>query len=329
MSELLHTVTRSTLPDNADLNTVYRLTPIDPDEAYYQERTDRNIGWITKEEQQMLKGAVVGIAGCGGMGGTLAQIFVRLGVGEVRIADCEEFDPSNINRQFAARRNTVGVSKAIATARAVRDISDDTTLVVYPQGIVEETVESFVTGCDVICDEIEFWAIGSRILLHQYARMIGVSSFVCSTVGFGTRLMKFNPSGHTMESCVSLSLEDALIIQNKIQTRTANSEDVRSIMTKLTTGLVPNVHGYTLPHHSFDDHALVLERLEKENSASILSTNPSMASGFLADHVLLHLLNGSRSRDVVEPPEPPGYLYFDAARMDARVVTPGEVRDEN
>src|SRR3989338_5770836 len=93
------------LPDQPDMHTVYRLYPHNPDESFYWERVDRNIGWITREEQALLRNATVGIAGCGGMGGMIAERLLRLGVGEMRIADPEVFDISNINRQFAATRN--------------------------------------------------------------------------------------------------------------------------------------------------------------------------------------------------------------------------------
>ena len=172
-------------------DVAYRLLPNDPDDAYYEERTDRNIGWITKEEQAMLGRAVVGVAACGGMGAQLAEKFLRLGIGEIRIADSECFDISNINRQFAATKNTVGKSKAFETARLLRTITDDTTIVVYPQGISRSTARSFVEGCDVVCDEIEFWCACARIALHQHARICGVPVFVANTVGFGSHVFLY------------------------------------------------------------------------------------------------------------------------------------------
>ena len=83
------------LPEKAAEDIVYRLLPKNVDDEYYRERTDRNIGWITREEQEMLRKKAVGIAGCGGMGGFLGQILVRLGIGELTICDTERFDISN------------------------------------------------------------------------------------------------------------------------------------------------------------------------------------------------------------------------------------------
>src|SRR5690348_8583872 len=114
-----------TLPNEFDSSLIYKLEAVNSNNKYYTERVDRNIGWISPEEQQFLKEKTVGISGCGGMGGLLAQILVRAGVGTIKIADNSTFDESNINRQFGATRSTIGVSKAAATAKALRSITDD------------------------------------------------------------------------------------------------------------------------------------------------------------------------------------------------------------
>lgn len=313
------------LPEHPEYRT-YRLLPKNPDEKYYAERTDRNIGWITPEEQERLRLTTIGIAGCGGMGGQLAATFLRLGIGEIRIADIECFDISNINRQFAASRETIGKSKAWETAHLLRKISDDTTLVVYPQGIEPETVVQFLSGCDVLCDEIEFWAVGARILLHQSARLHGIPIFNCNTVGLGTRLFLFTQGSATMETCLGLTYEEAQELQKKIQSKRATEEEIRRVMNAVLEGLVPELPEYCATNASHKNREAVLRRLYKEGKASILATNPVMATGFLADYVLLHLLKDSEiSRTVVQPPEAPGYLYFDAGYLDARVVREREV----
>ncbi|HYC34398.1 MAG TPA: ThiF family adenylyltransferase [Candidatus Paceibacterota bacterium] len=309
------------LPGSVDLNAVYRLLPKNPDDAYYKERTDRHLGWITQEEQQMLRESTVGIAGCGGMGGLIAATLMRLGIGGVRIADCEVFDASNINRQFAGTRNNIGVSKAFATARMIRDITDDTTLTVFPQGITEETVDPFLQGLDVVCDEIEFWAIGARILLHQEARKKGVSLFNCNTVGFGTRLFYFEPDGFTMEQTLGFTYEDAKALQIAIQQNKATPADIKRAMGAVLTGLVPMLPEYSAePLWSNRDD--VCKRLFEEGRAAIIATNPPMASGFLANHILFHLLRtkSKTKRDLALPMPMPGFLFFDAGTHTANRV---------
>ena len=309
------------VPRRPSNDQVLRLTPKNADKAYYQERTDRNIGWITRDEQERLSRAVIGIAGCGGMGAQLAEKFLRLGVGEIRIADNETFDVSNINRQFAASRKTVGVSKAFATARMLRDVSDDTTIVVYPRGICESSVEAFTDGCDVICDEIEFWAVGPRILLHQVARTKAVPVFNCNTVGFGTRLFLFTPTSSTMEELLQMTIEEGMTLSRALHEKRATKSQVARVMESMLLGLVPELPDY---YQGGGNAEIVRQRLFTEGRASIIATNPPLATGFLADRVLLYLLKDSLTRrNIVETPEMPAYLYFDAALMQAKVVLGG------
>jgi molybdopterin/thiamine biosynthesis adenylyltransferase len=311
----------SFLPEVIDQKSIYRLVPVDPDPEYYRERTDRNIGWITTLEQEILHDSIVGIAGTGGMGGLLAATLVRAGVGEVRISDCEVFDISNINRQFGATRSSVGKLKAIETAKLVRAISDDTTLVVYPAGITEVNVDHFVDGCSVICDEIELLAIDVRILLHQRSIAKGISLFNCNTTGFGTNLFLYTPSSMTMEEAVGLSYRGSRKLRHK-----ALVGDLRSgsrIARAMMRAVVPKLPEYR-PIAEETDYQAFYRRLITEKKVPILATNPPMATGFLANRILLYLLrNSGVSRSVLETPEMPGYLHFDSAHMRVIVGTKG------
>lgn len=310
-----------TLPDTPDVNTIYRLLPIATDDAYYRERTDRNIGWITREEQEVLRNSVIGIAGCGGMGGFLASLFCRMGVGEVRIADSETFDLSNLNRQFGASRMSMGQSKALETARLTRAICDDNTLMVFPQGIVEGTARDFAHGCDVILDEIEFWAVGSRILLHLAARPLGVPLLNCNAVGFGSRLFRFDPDGFTMEELLGFTYEEAKRLQERIQSGTASQEETMLVMERMLRGLVPELPEYVFKGGGYSTVSAVRERLLTEQRASIVSSTPLLASGFLATHTVFELLRNTPIPRVYQmPPEAPGYLIIDAGYHEARIV---------
>ena len=315
------------LSENASAEQVYILKPKSTDDAFYSERTDRNIGWITKEEQAYLRGLTVGIAGCGGMGGLVAQILLRAGIGTIKIADTETFDVSNINRQFGAMRTTIGQSKALATARLMRNITDDTTIYVYPKGITPEYVDHFLEGCDLVLDEIEYWALAGRILLHKKAREMGIDIINANTVGFGTRLFLFTSRSATIEQCFGVTYEYA----EEFEVRNANkqvSHDERiKVMTSVSLGLIPEFTSYLPAYADCSNLKAVAKRLATEGRAPIIATNPPMASGFLADHAMLHMLQKyTVKRQIVVLPEAPGYLYFDAAKMKAKVRKASKIR---
>ena len=306
-------LSRKVLPRVPESTIIYRLIPKYTDLSFYYERTDRNIGWITHDEQDILRSSVVGIAGTGGMGGLLASTLLRAGVGEIRIADCEMFDASNINRQFAATRSTIGKSKAFETARFLRGISDDTTIAVYPQGITEDTVSHFIDGCSIICDEIEALSVDSRILLHASARSLGVSLFNCNTIGFSTNLFLYTPKGMTMEETLGMTYDSA----KKLKSRAENGDmaALREIIDTIIRAVAPEIPEYRSSKKETDINAFY-RRLTQEGKVSIIATNPPVATGFLANHVLLYLLrNSGVSRHIAEIPPMPGYLHLDTAQI--------------
>lgn len=313
-------ITTKVLPDNPTADNIYSLIPNNTDPTFYSERTDRNIGWITRDEQEMLRQKTVGISGCGGMGGLVASVLLRVGIGHIKIADVESFDVSNMNRQFGATRKTIGTSKAFATARALRDITDDTNIDVFPRGINENDVDAFLDGCDVVLDEIEYWAIGARILLHQRARERNIPIINCNTIGFGTRLFFFTPDSATMEECMGLSYEEARALETKIANRTATAEDKAQVMGAVTRALVPDIPTYNSLSETCGHPDAINKRLFEEGKAPIIGSNPPLASGFVSDHTLLYLLKDSAiKRDTIKLPQMPNYLYFDAGHMQAEI----------
>lgn len=287
----------------------------------YLARTDRNIGWITREEQEHLRNSVVGVAGVGGMGGLLAATLVRTGIGEVRIADTETFDLSNLNRQYGAITHTIGKPKAVETARMLRAITDDVRIRVFPDGITTRTATAFSDRCDIICDEIEFWAVGSRLVLHRAAISKGIPVITCTSVGFGSRLLYFDHTGMCMEDMLGIPAEEALLIEERIRNDTASMEEIERVLQASLNAIAPGLPRYTLSDSAYDDRAKCLERLRGEQRASIIGSNPPLASGFIADRVILALLaQAGHGRTAATIPTTPGYLQIDAAFMTAECI---------
>jgi len=66
---------------------------IDP--SFYDQITERNSANIKEKVKQ----AVIGIAGCGGLGSNAAIALARIGVKKLVITDFDKVEPSNLNRQ--------------------------------------------------------------------------------------------------------------------------------------------------------------------------------------------------------------------------------------
>jgi molybdopterin/thiamine biosynthesis adenylyltransferase len=135
----------------------------------YEELTSRNIGVVTEDEQERIRALKVAVAGCGTIGAPMASFLARLGVGELRLADPEDFDASNINRQFGAYVDTVGVNKAEAVAAEVRRINPEVTVRTFPGGVAADSMAALLDGVDVVIDGLEFFALEIEMLLHREA----------------------------------------------------------------------------------------------------------------------------------------------------------------
>ena len=87
------------------------------------ERFLRNEMLWGKDGQARLTAAHVIVFGLGGVGSYVAECLARAGVGELTLVDSDTVALSNLNRQLEALNSTVGLPKAEAVARRVRDIN--------------------------------------------------------------------------------------------------------------------------------------------------------------------------------------------------------------
>ncbi len=166
----------------------------------YLERTQRNRYWIGCEENQLrLKNLRVGVAGLGGMGSNIAEILVRLGVGHLKLADPDTIDTSNLNRQVIANRSTIGMKKALASARELQGIAEDIEITVYDDGITEKNANDFVSDIDILIDEIDVAPIRAHIHLHQAARKRNLPIYSGYIIGLGSHIYKYQGDQYTFE----------------------------------------------------------------------------------------------------------------------------------
>ena len=168
-------------------------------EEKYWQRVGRNIGILSKQEQQKLKKSTVAIAGIGGVGGLPAERLARSGIGCLKLADPEVFTDTDINRQFGASVSVLGQKKVEVVRDILKDINPDLHLDIYPDGITEQTADSFLKGTDIVLDAIEFFTFKERMFLYPEARKRQIPVILSGAPGFGAPLFVFTPDSMTME----------------------------------------------------------------------------------------------------------------------------------
>ncbi len=117
------------------------------DDSVYKERVSRSLCFLGLNQadqaaaQARLADAVVGVAGTGGIGGAMALRLARLGVRHIKVADPQQFDWSNVNRQLGASAANIGKNKSEVVGQLVYDLAHDVTVEVFRDGITVENAE--------------------------------------------------------------------------------------------------------------------------------------------------------------------------------------------
>lgn len=151
------------------------------------ERFLRNEMLWGKEGQARLTAAHVIVFGLGGVGSYVAECLARAGVGELTLVDSDTVALSNLNRQLEALDSTVGLPKAEAVARRVRDINPYAVL--HPMEALynaDNREQFFPAGCryDYIVDAIDL--VSCKLDLAETARRLGVPLIMA--LGTGSKL---------------------------------------------------------------------------------------------------------------------------------------------
>ena len=130
-----------------------------------EERYIRNLGALTEEECALLRTKTVFVAGCGGLGGYLIEMLLRLGVGAIRAADGDAFEASNLNRQLLSSPQALGTPKAEAAAVRAAQVNPEVRFEAIPAFVTEENAARLIRGCDAVLDALD--NIGARRTLAR------------------------------------------------------------------------------------------------------------------------------------------------------------------
>jgi molybdopterin/thiamine biosynthesis adenylyltransferase len=162
---------------------------------YRQAAFSRNIGLFSPGEQERLAQAKVAIPGMGGVGGVHLINLVRTGIGRFNLADFDEFEPVNVNRQFGAKVSSFGRPKLEVMIDEADSINPFLDITPYPAGLTMDNMSAFLTDVDVVLDGLDFFQFEIRRTLFNMARSMGVPVITAGPLGFSSALLVFTPQG--------------------------------------------------------------------------------------------------------------------------------------
>lgn len=165
----------------------------------YGKAFSRNIGWVTTTEQARLRTARIAIAGLGGVGGAHLRTLARLGVSRFNIADFDDFDVHNLNRQAGAFVSSLGQPKIDTVAKIALDINPEIDLRLFPQGVQPDNVDEFLRDVDIYVDGLDFFALPARRMVFAKCHAKGIPVLTAAPLGIGTAFLYFSPTGMSAE----------------------------------------------------------------------------------------------------------------------------------
>jgi len=259
---------------------------------------ERNLGFLSSEEQSRIEDSVVSIAGAGGDGGLLAVQLARMGVGELRLADPDPFEIENTNRQAVCRQSTIGENKAEAVASYVQEINPNINVRIFNTGINSENVEEFVGGSNLVIDETEFTLHSLAVILAREARKWNVPNLTAFNIGFGAVATTYQPKGKTLESRLGFK-ED---------------QDIKEIAESQVS------LSRWLPYlPSYGDIKVLAKVSTGEKSAPSVAPGVSLAASLGVTQAFLNLVKGVRNHRP-NPIYAPKAVVMDAMSIEAKVI---------
>lgn len=210
----------------------------------YEQLYCRNIGSFDLSEQSRVKHLKIGILGAGTIGGLCAYALARMGVGTLRIADFDRYEPSNLNRQFGARIDTLGKLKARVVADELLKINPYLNVEVIEEPIVARNALEFTEGMDAVIDGIDFFEMENQLHVHRAARQQGLWVFAAQGFNLQGSVVSFDPSGVGLEDLITES-GGFLGVERRISIQRAIEAFFPVLPAWLTPSLLEHVDTYT------------------------------------------------------------------------------------
>lgn len=135
--------------------------------AFRRLRLDRNRNLITADEQDRLGRLRIGVIGLS-VGHAIAHTIAAQGLcGELRLADFDELELSNLNRVPASVLD-IGANKAVVAARRIAELDPYLPVHVHTDGVTADTIDAFLDGLDIVVEECD--SLDAKILVRERAR---------------------------------------------------------------------------------------------------------------------------------------------------------------
>ncbi|WP_148613977.1 adenylyltransferase/sulfurtransferase MoeZ [Nocardioides rubriscoriae] len=122
--------------------------------------------------QKRLKNAKVLVIGAGGLGSPALLYLAAAGVGTLGIAEFDEVDESNLQRQIIHTQSDIGKSKAVSAKESILEANPYVTVVLHEERLDNDNVMQVFEGYDLIVDGTDNFA--TRYMVNDAAYFLKI-----------------------------------------------------------------------------------------------------------------------------------------------------------
>ncbi|WP_223609056.1 HesA/MoeB/ThiF family protein [Chryseobacterium sp. OSA05B] len=148
---------------------------------------------IGLEGQKKIRSSKVLVIGAGGLGSPVIQYLAAAGVGTLGVADFDEVELHNLNRQIIHNESTVGVSKVKSAEAFVNNLNHQIKFTGIDKKIETSNAEKILSQYDIIVDGSDNFT--SRYLINDTCVKLGKPLVYGSILGFSGQTAVFNYKG--------------------------------------------------------------------------------------------------------------------------------------
>jgi sulfur-carrier protein adenylyltransferase/sulfurtransferase len=141
--------------------------------------------------QKRLKNARVLVIGAGGLGSPALLYLAAAGVGTLGIAEFDEVDESNLQRQIIHGQSDIGKSKAQSAKESISETNPYVEVILHEERLDNDNVMSVFEGYDLIVDGTDNFA--TRYMVNDAAYFLGIPYVWGSIYRFDGQASVFAP----------------------------------------------------------------------------------------------------------------------------------------
>lgn len=155
---------------------------------------------IGEAGQERLKQSCVLVIGAGGLGSPAAYYLAAAGVGTIGIADGDNVELSNLQRQILHKESRLRQNKADSAARTLRGLNSHTEVRTYPYFLDAATLKELVQSYDIVIDAAD--QLRNKFMINDVC-VVAKKPFVHGGItGFSGQVMTYVPGRGPCYRCI-------------------------------------------------------------------------------------------------------------------------------